>query len=419
VSAGGIRAAHLQRALAARARRSGRPADDVVLFAQLLRACGAVVPGGAAARAVRALAHVRLDHGADVQDALRATLVVDRAGQRLLDLVFPAFWSTGAVDLAGTQPDPAEAGPGRAVPGGGASPVGDTPEGGRPGAERAPRPADDRERGDGDRVADLGGREIDALARRFHLALARLPGRRRRTAREGDALDLRSSMRHNLHSGVELVTLLRSRPRPRRVRLVVLCDVSASMAPVTALFLAFVHALARHASLAEVGLFNVDLTLVGDEFRRRTRRSALRWLRQQEHALAGGTRIGHCLQQFLDAAQARGLLSPDTVAIVLSDGWDTGDIALLGAQMRRLRGLAGRVLWCDPHAAATGFAPEVAGLRAALPHVDHHLDLSGVSALRALVAEVERTARTTPARRPAARQPAAQQAVDPTRRTVA
>ena len=102
-------------------------------------------------------------------------------------------------------------------------------------------------------------------------------------------------------------------------------------------------------------------------FRRTTLGQALRWLEQQQVALSGGTRIGHCLHRFLDHLELRSVQGPDTIALILSDGWDVGEADLLNDGMRRLRGQVGRIVWCDPNAAAAGYQPQVQGLRLALP----------------------------------------------------
>ncbi|GEL23682.1 hypothetical protein PSU4_26360 [Pseudonocardia sulfidoxydans NBRC 16205] len=383
---GGARHGVLARARDARRRRTGRIADDVVIFAELLRSCGAAVPGGAPTRAVRALGEVALDRRDDVHAAMRATLVSDRPSTRLFDLVFPVFWSRGdvvatATDSAAgdTSPSPAEGGAAESGDAGG--------DDGRQGDRRAPRPTASLRRGEPTPVTAVDDDEVDTEVRRMVRALARAPGRRRRTAPAGDQLDLRGSLRHGLRSG-ELVELLRTRPRPARAEVAVLCDVSSSMAGVTGLFLAVTHALARHARLVEAGVFHVDLTLVGAELRRHPRQVAVRRLAARAGALSGGTRIGHCLREFVDAVGPG--LTPRTVVFVLSDGWDVGEPELLAAQMRRLRERVDRIVWCDPHAAATGFDPQVRGLRAALPHVDDHVDLSGPAALRGVADHLER-----------------------------
>lgn len=387
IARGGARETSLALARLARQRRTGRLAEDVVLFAELLRSCGVPVAGGAPVRAVRALGRIGIDRRDDVGDALRATLVADRSSARVFDLIFPVFWSATDVLVTATdsEPEPAADAPGS--PGGDerarAGLDGDT----RRDARHSPRPTTSHRHGQPTTVDGLEDREIDEVARRVVRALARTPGRRRRPASAGDLIDLRASMRRCSRSG-ELFELLRTRTRPHRTRIVVLCDVSSSMAQVTALFLSLAHALARHARLTELGVFNVDLTLVGQEFRRYSRATALRRLRRREHALAGGTRVGHCLRLFLDGVEPK--LTTDTVAVVLSDGWDVGAPEELATQMSRLREHVGRVLWCDPHAAAAGFDPQVRGLRAALPFVDDYLDLSGPAALRGLAEYLER-----------------------------
>lgn len=377
----------LDRARAARRRRTGRLDQDVVLFVELLRSCGALVPGGAPARAVLALGAVALDRPADVHAALRATLASDRPSVRLFELVFPVFWSGGDVRLTAVEPLPGPSVPAPADTGSGDAGDAGT-DGDRP-ATTVPtvRPTAGRRRGDGppDPAADRGA--VEFQVRRILRALARSPGRRHRTSTTGDRLDLRASLRRGQAAG-ELVELVWSRPRPRRTRVAVLCDVSSSMAGVTDLFLAVTHAFARYGRLVEAAVFHVDLTLVGAELRRRPRAAALRRLRASPGALSGGTRIGHCLRAFLDAVEPA--LTPDTVAFVLSDGWDVSEPDLLGAQVQRLRQRVGRVVWCDPHAAAAAFDPQVAGLRAALPHVDDHLDLSHAGALCAVADHFER-----------------------------
>jgi uncharacterized protein with von Willebrand factor type A (vWA) domain len=197
-------------------------------------------------------------------------------------------------------------------------------------------------------------------------------------------------MRHNLRFGGEIADLRRSRERRERARLVVLCDLSTSMQPYTPLFLSFVHALTKAVRSVESAIFNVEVATVTDVFRRMPLAAALAWLEQRSVSLAGGTRIGHCLYGFTGALEARGALAPGTTAIVLSDGWDVGDDDLLAREAARLRGQVGRLIWLDPHAAATGYRPQVTGLRTVWPHIDDYLDFSSVESLAGVVARLER-----------------------------
>ena len=88
---------------------------------------------------------------------------------------------------------------------------------------------------------------------------------------------------------------------------------------------------------------------------------------------AGGTRIGAAVKQFLDTDGRRGL-ARGAVVVIVSDGWERADPALLAEQMRRLSLLAHRVIWVNPRKAAPGFAPLTGGMAAALPHVDRFVE---------------------------------------------
>ena len=158
----------------------------------------------------------------------------------------------------------------------------------------------------------------------------------------------------------------------------------------TPFFLAFAHSLASMASRVEVGIFNVDLVMASDAFGRSDLRQALSWLDRQQVRLSGGTRIGHCLREFIAEVERRGALRRDTIVLILSDGWDVGEMDVLDAAMGHLRQSSGLVVWCDPHAAASGFDPQVKGLRVAVNHVDAYVQLSDLPSLSRLVEHLER-----------------------------
>jgi uncharacterized protein with von Willebrand factor type A (vWA) domain len=230
-------------------------------------------------------------------------------------------------------------------------------------------------------VSAQSRQQIDELARRLARALGTAPGRRVVSGSRGETVDLRGSLRHNLRFGEELLLLQRETVRRDRPRIVVLCDVSSSMLPFTPLFLAFTHALTKLVRRVESALFNVELAVVTEVFRRMTLRQALR--------LSGGTRIGHCLHRFVDQLEHGSALGNGAIALILSDGWDVGDADLLRDGMRRLRRQVGRIAWCDPNAAATGYQPQVQGLRIALPFIDDYLDFATVTSLSHLVGRLE------------------------------
>ena len=75
------------------------------------------------------------------------------------------------------------------------------------------------------------------------------------------------------------------------------------------------------------------------------------------------------LAAFVDRWGRRGA-ARRAVVVVFSDGWERGDTALLGTKLARLRRLAHRLVWVNPHVGKAGYAPVQGGIVAALPHLD-------------------------------------------------
>ena len=347
--------------------------------------------------AVRALAVVALERREDVATALRSCMISAAAEGELFDAIFDVFWSaeaTSLVEVPGAEPS---------SQGSGAEE--DNADGSAPNSPSSTGERDDGELSRRARYSSSGrregmpvptadsAREINAVVRRLCRALALSRSRRMRSGRLGELIDVRASMRHNLRFGEELLELRHARPLRERAQLVALCDVSTSMQPFIPNFLTFMHALTRSAAAVEAAIFNVDTCAVTDIFRRRGLSDALGWLADRSVALAGGTRIGHCLHSFNNQIRTRGLVGPAATAFVLSDGWDVGEPELLHDQMRRLRDQVGCLIWLDPHAAAAGYSPQVQGLRVALPFVDLYHDFSSVRSLAELVTQLESPAR--------------------------
>ena len=379
----------LRRADQARGHRTGDLRHDLVVFARLLRDVGLRVPPAASAQAIRALTFVQLDQPRDFRSAIECCLTSSAEDRTLFDAVYESFWS-GDDSLAGGTEE--EAGSGETVSGGGQLLTQNAQLAHRGRVDErglAGRATYSRQRGRGGQVAAQPRREIDELSRRVARALGTAPGRRLVSSRRGETADLRASLRLNLRFGEELVLLQLTTRRRDRARIAVLCDVSSSMLASTPLFLAFVHSLTKHVRRIESAVFNVELAVVTEVFRRTTMQQALRWLEQQQVALSGGTRIGHCIHRFLDHLELRSVQGSDTIALILSDGWDVGEADLLNDGMRRLRRQVGRIVWCDPNAAAAGYQPQVQGLRLALAYVDDYLDFSTVASLSQLVTRLE------------------------------
>lgn len=177
--------------------------------------------------------------------------------------------------------------------------------------------------------------------------------------------------------------------KPRR--LVLLVDVSGSMAPYADGLLRFAHAACRRRATTEVFTVGTRLTRVSRELRHPDPDHALHDASAAVPDWSGGTRLGDQIKAFLDRWGQRGT-ARGAVVVVASDGWERGDVSVLAEQAVRLRRLAHRLVWVSPHAGKDGFTPETAGLRAVLPAVDllvagHSVDT--LDRLAALLSEEE------------------------------
>lgn len=245
------------------------------------------------------------------------------------------------------------------------------------------------------RAQDFAACTPDELARLAHLltalsvGLTRRPARRWRTHHSGRRVDLRATMRRARRSGGQPVRLVRDRRLSRPRRLVLLADVSGSMAPYARPYLYLLHGAVR-AARAEAFVFSTRLTRLTRALQASHPEQALRAAVGSAPDWAGGTRIGEAVRAFLDEWGRRGLARGATVVIV-SDGWEGaagGD--LLGEQMARLARLAHRIVWVNPRRQSPRYQPLAAGMAAALPHVDafvsgHSLEAMGevIAAIRA------------------------------------
>lgn len=229
--------------------------------------------------------------------------------------------------------------------------------------------------------------EANRLLAMLATASPQRPGRRFRPEHRG-VIDPRRSARAILRVGGEPARLARRSRKPRARRLVLLIDVSGSMAPYADGLLRFAHAAVRHRPHStEVFALGTRLTRLTAAMATPDPDAALRAAGALIPDWRGGTRLGESLGAFLRGYGHRGMARRAAV-VVFSDGWEHGDAVPLRAAAERLARLAHRVVWATPHAARPGFEPLAGGLVAVLPHVDALLSGHSVAALEELVREV-------------------------------
>jgi len=211
---------------------------------------------------------------------------------------------------------------------------------------------------------------MERLLARLARRLATRRGRRLVPTRGRGRADIRSSYRRALRTSGELLSLARRAREVREPRVAFLLDTSGSMDAHTRFLLSFTLALRRAAPSAEVFVFNTELVHLTPWLAAGKVQLSLDRLAAAVPDWSGGTRIGECLAAFADEHFRR---SPDgkTVVVVLSDGLDRGDPALLAQSVRRIRRRARKLIWLNPLAGDARYEPSAAGMRAALPFVDH------------------------------------------------
>ncbi|MHB1837354.1 MAG: vWA domain-containing protein, partial [Solirubrobacteraceae bacterium] len=206
------------------------------------------------------------------------------------------------------------------------------------------------------------------------LALA-TPQRRTRRARRhrhGEAVDLRRTVRASLRTGGDPVRLARRRRRVLPRRLVLLCEISGSMEPYARAYLQFLTCAAGAGDRrrrCEAFAFATRLTRLTRALQSRSPDRAIHQAAAAVPDWSSGTRIGDALRSFNDRHGRRGI-ARGAVVVILSDGWERGDPALVAREMERLSRLAHRIVWVNPRAGSAQFQPHVGGMAAALPYCD-------------------------------------------------
>jgi uncharacterized protein with von Willebrand factor type A (vWA) domain len=207
--------------------------------------------------------------------------------------------------------------------------------------------------------------------------------RRDLARRRGYRLDLRRTIHSNISHGGVPISLVKRQRKEKPLRLVVLLDASGSMSMYTGVFLRFIHGVLDEFRQAEAFLFHTRLAYVSDAMKEKDPARALDRLSIMAQGAGGGTRIGESLQTFNRWHAARVIHSRSCVMIV-SDGYETGDAALLGREMAALARRCRRIVWLNPMMAWQGYAPEAAGIKAALPYIDLYAPANTLKSLTEL-----------------------------------
>lgn len=375
-------------------RPRGNLMRNLVLFARLLRTAGVPASPDQLVDLVRALPLLDLRSRQEFKDASRATLVTSREQAEVFDRAFDLFWKAWSTE----ETQVPEAGDVQEAP-----PKEDRDEQERKESdetEEAPQESQSPEEAEPDALmtysavevlrqkdfAKLSEAEMHNLAALIQSIEWRPDfrrSRRKRRASHGEHLDLRRALRQGLRYGGETIELAWQRPKLKRRPLVLLCDISGSMQLYSRVLLQFLYAISNGLDHVEAFAFGTRLTHLTRQLHQSDIDGALQEAAAAVNDWGGGTRIGESLKAF-NYDWARRVLGHGSTVLIISDGWDRGDLDLLRREIRRLQLSSHRLIWLNPLIGAAGYRPMAQGIQTVLPFVDEFLPVHNLISLERL-----------------------------------
>ncbi|MBN9539692.1 MAG: VWA domain-containing protein [Reyranella sp.] len=381
--------------------RGGKLATNIVHFARTLRTAGLRVGPGQVLRAIEAVEAAGLRKRDDFYWTLHSVFVNRRDQREIFDQAFHVYWRNPRllekmmemllpqVGVPAAEQDQRKQLSRRLQdalqPGKGEAPeeANEPPE-----VEiEATFTVSDREVLQHRDFEQMSQAEIDEALRaiaRLRLPVPERKTRRYQPARRGPRVDFRASLRRALRPE-GLIELRRREPRRRPPPLVILCDISGSMARYTRMFLHFMHAITNDRDRVYCFTFGTRLSNVTRALRNRDVDIALQKASAQVEDWSGGTRIGLALHEF-NAKWSRRVLGQGAVVLLITDGLDREGAAGLGEEMERLHKSCSRLIWLNPLLRYGAYEPKSQGNKAMLPHVDEFRPVHNLESLAGLIA---------------------------------
>ena len=234
--------------------------------------------------------------------------------------------------------------------------------------------------------SEMSVEESRAIARAILLIATKIAtqiSRRKKHARKGATVDPRWTLRKNIKYGGHVVELVNRKRGIKKTKVVLLCDVSGSMDCYSRFLIQFMYGLQNELWGVETFVFSTSLTRITHLIRTKDIANALEQISGSILGWSGGTNIGRSLQTF-NRNFAPAMVTSRTIVVIISDGWDRGDVSLLERQMQDLKRRCKKVIWLNPLLASENYEPLCKGMQAALPYIDLFLSVHNVNSLVAL-----------------------------------
>jgi uncharacterized protein len=354
-----------------------RPDAAIVRFCRFARENG--LPGGVKETldCLKAARAVNITDRETLKLALRAVLCSSKGDWDIFDRLFDAFWSAHRREPSGAHPDrkkPQQPTDEWGQPQsaaiellGGSGQVRDTDDTGKTvsGASAIER----LRKVDFSQIPQSDLPDLERISQRLLRQMSLRLSRRLKTLWPRGPIDLRRTIRRSISRGGEPVSLIRKGRTLQQARLVILLDVSGSMNAYSLFLVRFAYALEKHFKRVNTFVFSAQLKEITTALRTRELPEALQALSQEPAGWSGGTRIGESLRDFNYRCSGR-LLSQDTLVMILSDGWDTGEPEILAQELSTIRRRSRQVIWLNPLLGMEDYEPLTRGMAAALPYID-------------------------------------------------
>ena len=373
----------------------GSLAENIMLFARLLRATGMPVGTGSVLNAIRAVSLIGIESQQDLHTVLLCQFVSRREQMPVFDQTFALFWRNpklmeklmGAM-LPTLQSDqdqqPLIRRLGEALSSGNTQSSGQDEEQVELQANLSASESEILQSRDFEQMSESELQVAKKMLKHLKLPVKPIQTRRHQASISRAHIDMRRTMQNSLRNS-ELIPLQFKRQITRPPAIIVLCDISGSMAQYSRMFLHFMHAMTNNGDRVHSFLFGTRLTNISRYLRNKDVDLALEETAKAVEDWSGGTRIGFCLKQF-NQHWSRRMLGQGAVVILLTDGLDRGEGPELGKQMERLSKSCRQLVWLNPLLRYKKFEPRAEGVRIMLPYVDVFRSAHNINSLAELPA---------------------------------
>jgi uncharacterized protein len=370
---------------------------NLMAFARALKQLGVKVSLSQVLDASRSADLVDIAERSDFRAVLRSNLILQKEDFPVFDMLFDCFWREQSyervpmetMDIQGTPADS------HAQEGG-------DEEGGLEEAAVESIPKEDLQLENLDEFSvptyspqelmnrkdfsEMGVEESRAIARAILLIATKIAtqiSRRKKIGRKGNTVDPRWTMRRSMKYGGEIIDLVHRKKRIKKTRVVLLCDVSGSMDCYSRFLIQFMYGLQNELWGVETFVFSTSLSRITHLIRTKDIGNALEKISGTILGWSGGTNIGRSLHTF-NRNFAPSIVTHRTVVVIISDGWDRGDVSLLEREMQDIKRRGKKIIWLNPLLASENYEPLCKGMQAALPYLDLFLSVHNVNSLVSL-----------------------------------